>query len=176
MLEILLLIIWSFFEAIFLPLPVDLIVVYLIKGKNYNPYLIAFIATIFNTLGSFFGYKIGKFLRIKFRKKFHEWIKLKYNIDIDKLVNKRIVSYLYFISTVSPLPQKVFAWISGYFEINVFLFLFYTVIGRGLRFFVIALLAEKLSWYILIILALVASVLYIILDRIFYNLVLKKLM
>jgi len=173
--DIIILILWSFFEAIFFPIPVDVIIVYLVKEKGYNPYFIAFLAVLFNTLGSLFGYKIGDIIGKNYKKKFQNWIKRKYNLNLEKIANERIINYLYFLSTVSPLPQKVFALISGYFKVNIYVFTIYTLIGRSIRFFLVSLLAQKLSWQIIIILAILITLIYSILDRILYIYVLKRL-
>jgi len=174
-LDILLLIIWSFIEAIFFPIPVDIILVYLVKEKNYNPYFVAFLAVLFNTLGSSFGYKIGEFISKKYKKRFHNWVERKYNVKIDKITNERLINYFYFLSTVLPLPQKVFAFISGYFKTNILIFLIYTIIGRSIRFFTIALLAQKLSWKLIITLAVLITLLYFVFDRVFYIKLIKML-
>jgi membrane protein YqaA with SNARE-associated domain len=168
--------IWSFFEAIFFPIPVDLIILFLVK-EGENPYLVALIATIFNTLGSIIGYKIGKIINEKRKNKnskLNKWIKKIMNFFIDIKGSKRlllffkkyeelsnnyiknymkkydlekndIVVFFYFLSTISPLPQKIFAIISGYFSINLFIFIVLTILGRGFRFLIVAIAAEVLT-------------------------------
>jgi len=175
--------VWSFIEAIFFPLPVDLAILIYVK-EGLNPYAVATIATLFNTLGSYFGYQIGTYLKRKREKKnsivnrtFNYFEKrFKFLKDLIEPINKKLLNkiqnylgkedvlyYLYFLSTISPLPQKVFAIVSGYFKLNIFVFLLLTLIGRGSRFFLVAVLAYTLPWPYLIALAVLATFFYLLL-------------
>jgi len=184
--DYLVLAIWSFIEAIFFPLPVDLAILIYVK-EGLNPYITATIATLFNTLGSYFGYQIGIYLKRKREKKdsfvnkvFNYFEnKFKFLRNLIEPINKKllnkiqsylgkedIIYYLYFLSTISPLPQKVFAIVSGYFKLNVFVFLLLTLIGRGSRFFLVAILAYTLPWPYLIALAVLATFFYLLMHYI----------
>ena len=82
-----------------------------------------------------------------------------------------------FISGFTPIPYKIFTITAGFMAVNIFMFIGVSIIGRGLRFYLVAYLTNKyredinlyLSKYLLQITALVLIVfLFITLQYKFY--------
>ena len=48
-----------------------------------------------------------------------------------------------FLAGFTPLPYKVFTIASGLIEFNIFIFIFISLISRGLRFFIVSYLSYK---------------------------------
>jgi undecaprenyl-diphosphatase len=153
---------FAFLESLINPFPVDLFIIYLIK-KEYNFLLTVLVALIGNVLGALLAYQIG--LKIKKEKKLESFLeKLKLNYFIKVYEKKK--DFLLFFSTFTPLPYKVFTYLSGYFEMNLFLFVFYSIIGRGARYLTVAFIANSLTIKQIIILALILFPVYILTEKI----------
>ena len=132
----------SFSEASFFILPPDvMLVAILMYGANRWVYF-ASITTLFSVLGGLFGYFIGR----AFFDVFGEWI-----IQTYSLQNQFVyVSGLYqhnafvtvFLSAFTPIPYKIFTITAGLFKVNIFTFISASFLGRGLRFFLVALIMK----------------------------------
>lgn len=123
-------------ESIFLPLPPDL---FLIPLSLLNPklsFLYALITTLFSMMGGFIGYYIGKKGGKPIVKKFVSAEKL----ERVKIFYNKYDMWAILIAAFSPIPYKVFAISAGLFDLNIKRFMIASLIGRGGRFFLIALL------------------------------------
>ncbi|MCQ2957865.1 MAG: DedA family protein [Candidatus Gastranaerophilales bacterium] len=145
----------SFMESSFFPIPPDVVLIPMCLANPEQALFYATIATVGSALGGIFGYAIGKFggrpaLFFLFRKQYK---KIK---DIEKLYNKYGV-WAVGAAAFTPIPYKIFTIASGIFDMNLLGFSLVSIIGRGLRFFIIATalllfgeaIKENLEWIIL---------------------------
>ena len=120
-------------EAMFQPAPPDLLVIPMVlnsHGSVTEILAIVLTATIFSVFGSLGGYAIGMYAGRPFLEKFAKPNTIS---RIDNLFLK-YGSLGVFIAAISPIPYKAFAWAAGSGKMNIRLFVFAGLLGRGIRF------------------------------------------
>lgn len=120
-------------EAMFQPAPPDLLVIPMVLNSNGSIteiFAIVLTATIFSVFGSLGGYAIGVYAGRPFLEKFAKPNTIS---RIDNLFLK-YGSMGVFIAAISPIPYKAFAWAAGSGNMNIRLFIFAGLLGRGIRF------------------------------------------
>ena len=120
-------------EAMFQPAPPDLLVIPMVLNSNGSVteiFAIVLTATIFSVFGSLGGYAIGMYAGRPFLEKFAKPNAIS---RIDNLFLK-YGSLGVFIAAISPIPYKAFAWAAGSGKMNIRLFVFAGLLGRGIRF------------------------------------------
>lgn len=127
----------AFIESSFFPIPPDFLLIAMSLSIPEKALLFALICTIFSTLGGSFGYTIGKFGG---RPIFYRLFKNKahYLEKVEKLYGKH-GSWAVLGAAFTPIPYKVFTIASGIFRMNLVSFLIMSFIGRGARFFIVAI-------------------------------------
>ena len=137
----------AFVESSFFPIPPDVMIVPMVIAKKNDYLKIFLIATIFSTLGGFFGYFIGISFSdiatqvIEFYGYENKVEDLKDNFSIGD--GRLIWIATLFLAGFTPLPFKVFTITSGMIGFNLFIFFFICLISRGLRFFIVSYLSFK---------------------------------
>ena len=137
----------SFIESSFFPIPPDVMIVPMVISKKNDFLKIFFIATIFSVMGGILGYFIGAFFF-----EFGSNIMNFYGYE-DKLANikENLISSdgfyawlgILFLAGFTPLPYKVFTIASCLIGFNLLIFIFISLISRGLRFFIVSYLSYK---------------------------------
>ena len=120
-------------EAMFQPAPPDLLVIPMALNSNGSIseiIAIVLVATIFSVLGSLGGYAIGMYAGRPFLEKF---VKSDTISRLDNIFLKYGTTGV-FIAAISPVPYKAFAWAAGSGKMNLNLFIFAGILGRGIRF------------------------------------------
>lgn len=128
----------AFAESSFFPIPPDVLLIALVLGAQTKWWRFAAICTVASVLGGIGGYLIGlglmdtvgrKIIAFYHAEKYYEQVTewyLKYDY------------WIVFIAAFTPIPYKVFTIASGAFHMNVLGFALVSVVGRGLRFFIVA--------------------------------------
>ena len=137
----------SFIESSFFPIPPDVMVIPMVISKKNDFIKIFLITTIFSVMGGMLGYLIGAFFF-----EFGTHIMNFYGYE-DKLSNikENLVNSqgfyawlgILFLAGFTPLPYKVFTIASGLIGFNFLIFIFISLISRGLRFFIVSYLSYK---------------------------------
>ena len=137
----------SFIESSFFPIPPDIMVIPMVISKKNDFIKIFLITTIFSVMGGMLGYLIGAFFF-----EFGAHIMNFYGYE-DKLSNikENLVNSqgfyawlgILFLAGFTPLPYKVFTIASGLIGFNFLIFIFISLISRGLRFFIVSYLSYK---------------------------------
>ena len=140
----------SFIESSFFPIPPDVMVIPMVISKKNDFLKIFLITTIFSVIGGMFGYLIGAFFF-----EFSAQIMSFYGYE-DKLSNikENLVNTdsfyawlgILFLAGFTHLPYKVFTIASGLIGFNFLIFVFISLISRGLRFFRVAYLSYCLLY------------------------------
>ena len=137
----------SFIESSFFPIPPDVMVIPMVISKKDDFLKIFLITTIFSVLGGIFGYFIGAFFfDIGMQVMTFYGYEDKLNILKNNLINSEgFYSWLsiLFLAGFTPLPYKIFTVASGLIGFNILIFIFISLISRGLRFFVVSYLSYK---------------------------------
>lgn len=130
------LVIVSFVEAIFFPIPPDVVLIPLVLMRPEGGLWFALIATISSVLGALCGYLVGwkggrpLLRRLTSPGRFQQAEALLNTYDVWAIA----------IGAFTPVPYKVMALAAGAFRINLWRFALISLFGRGTRFTLIALL------------------------------------
>ena len=137
----------SFVESSFFPIPPDVMVIPMVISKKNDFIKIFFITTIFSVLGGVLGYFLGAFffdigMQIM---NFYGYEDKLSNFKNNLLNSEGFYAWLgiLFLAGFTPLPYKVFTITSGLISFNILIFIFISLISRGLRFFIVAYLSYK---------------------------------
>ena len=137
----------SFIESSFFPVPPDVMIIPMVISKKNDYIKIFLITTIFSVLGGMLGYFIGAFF-FEFGSQIMSFYG--YETKLSNIKNNLITSdgfyawlSILFLAGFTPLPYKVFTIASGLIGFNLFIFIFISLISRGLRFFVVAYFSYK---------------------------------
>lgn len=132
----------SFAESSFFPLPPDVMLAPMSLATPKKAVWFALLTTIFSVLGGLFGYVIGLFAFDIVEPWIHQfgyW--QNYLIAREWFDNWGFLAI--FLAGFSPIPYKIFTITAGALSMAVFPFIIASFIGRGARFFLVALL---LAW------------------------------
>ncbi|HIQ31961.1 MAG TPA: DedA family protein [Methanothermococcus okinawensis] len=132
----------AFSESVIQPVPPDIFIV----GASIfglDPLICAIVSTIGSTLGGITAYILGLklgtsvFIRLFGEKYFR----------MGRDFFERYGVWGVVIAGFTPLPYKVVAWLSGIFKMSILKFTVGTLIGRFLRFLLIAYFGHGISMY-----------------------------
>ena len=137
----------SFIESSFFPIPPDVMIIPMVIAKKYDFFKIFLITTIFSVLGGILGYFIGAvFFDIGMQiMTFYGYEEKLSNIKSNLINSESFYAWLgiLFLAGFTPLPYKVFTIASGLIGFNILVFIFISLISRGLRFFIVSYLTYK---------------------------------
>lgn len=132
----------SFAESSFFPIPPDVMLAPMSLARPNKATVFAFLTTSASVLGGIFGYGIGFFAF----ETIHPWLQ-ETNYWSQYLLAREWFNewgfWAIFVAGFSPIPYKVFTISAGALEMAFPPFVIASFVGRGARFFLIALL---LGW------------------------------
>ena len=140
----------SFIESSFFPIPPDVMIIPMVISKKNDFIKIFLITTIFSVLGGMLGYLIGAFF-FDFGSQimsFYGYENKLSNIKENLVNSDGFYAWLgiLFLAGFTPLPYKVFTIASGLISFNFFIFVFISLVSRGLRFFIVSYLSYKFGY------------------------------
>ncbi len=124
----------SFIESVFFPVPPDILIAILILDNPSLFFVVGLVSTIGSVLGGIAGYYLG----YVGKKKVLEKMFSKRKIDRVHRLFDKYGAWAVFIAGVTPLPYKIFTIGAGVFYINLRRFIIASALGRGIRFFAVA--------------------------------------
>ena len=137
----------SFIESSFFPIPPDVMVIPMVISKKDDFIKIFLITTIFSVLGGILGYFIGAFffdIGIQIMS-FYGYEQKLTDLKNNLMNSEGFYAWLgiLFLAGFTPLPYKVFTIASGLIGFNILVFIFISLVSRGLRFFIVSFLSYK---------------------------------
>ena len=137
----------SFIESSFFPIPPDVMIIPMVISKKKEFLKIFLIATIFSVLGGILGYFVGTFF-FDFAMQimnFYGYENKLTNLKTDLINSDGFYAWLgvLFLAGFTPLPYKVFTIASGLIGFNILIFIFISLLSRGMRFFIVSYLSFK---------------------------------
>lgn len=133
----------SFAESSFFPIPPDVLLIPMVLADRANWWKNALICTVASVLGALLGYAIGMFL---FETVGEPILAFYGKADSFAQVSQWYNTYGgwgVLFAAVTPFPYKVLTIFSGATGLNLFTFIVVSIIGRALRFFLVAFLLYK---------------------------------
>lgn len=140
---LLILAIISFFEASVFPIPPDALMIPMILAAPRRAFLIAAVTTISSVLGGALGYGAGIYLFEEIGRPVLEFYGKTGAFETFKFYYNEFGAVILLLSGITPFPFKVTTILSGATELNFMLFMGFTLIGRSVRFFIVAALLWK---------------------------------
>jgi membrane protein YqaA with SNARE-associated domain len=134
----------SFAESSVFPIPPDVMLIPMALAHPKRAWYYATVCTVASVLGGLVGYAIGALLYDSIG----QWLINLYGYG-DKVEGFRAAyaewgAWIIILKGLTPIPYKVVTITSGFAEYNVFLFVFFSIIARAMRFYLIAFL---LYWF-----------------------------
>ena len=138
--SLIILCLWSYTEAFVFPIPPDPFLIALILVNRNSFLLYISLCTIFSILGGITGYYIGFVFWEEIGIHITEYLALTTHVNDFKELYNTNGSLAVFVAGVSPIPYKLVTLLSGISGMNFLYFLIFSILSRGLRFFLVGLL------------------------------------
>lgn len=134
----------SFLESIIFPLPTDIFLIPMILARKNKFFFLVILTTFFSVLGGIFGYFIGLYLWDNIYPFFTK-IYPGFDIYFDDFKGSfSDFGWLFIIiGGFTPFPYKIITISSGILELNIFLFIIFSLISRFMRFFLVGFIIFK---------------------------------
>ena len=132
----------SFAESSFFPIPPDVMLAPMALAQPEKALRFAILTTLFSVLGGILGYSIGFFMFDTVS----EWLQGTHYWDKYLLAETWFKDWGFwaiFVAGFSPIPYKVFTIAAGVLHMLFLPFVLASIVGRGARFFLLALLIAK---------------------------------
>ena len=132
----------SFIEAIFFPIPPDILLIPMILANIKKAWFYAFVATITSVMGGLVGYAVGFLAYSEIAEPLLISLgKQSAMILFSNSINEN--GFLIVLTAgISPIPFKVVSIMSGFTQMPILVFLLSALLGRATRFFVVATLLK----------------------------------
>jgi membrane protein YqaA with SNARE-associated domain len=144
--------IFAFIEAIFFPVPSDILLIVLVLGCRPKAFRYALYATVGSVSGAIVGYLAGHFMWVNAAGEFTWFANIFFNnipgfsaalYERIKVLYAQWDFWIIFTAGFTPVPYKIFTVTAGVFDMNLLLFLIASLISRGARFFLITFLLYR---------------------------------
>ncbi len=131
----------SFAESSFFPIPPDVLQIALSAGKPRRAFWYAGVSLVGSVLGAFLGYFIGLWFWEQTQHLFYNsrlFTPEQFQYVEGKYADNAFLAV--FTAAFTPIPYKLFTIAAGVCHISLAVLLFASLLGRGMRFFLVAAL------------------------------------
>jgi len=129
----------AFSESSFFPVPPDVLLIAMTVAHRMKWWIFACITTVGSVLGGIFGYYIGVAFFESIGKPIINFYHLQEFIEIVGSKYSENSFLAVFTAAFTPIPYKVFTIAGGVFKISLYDLIIASILGRGGRFFIVAL-------------------------------------
>ena len=133
----------SMIESIIFPLPVDPFLAGLTLAAPRKAFRFAIICTIGSVIGGVIGWLLGYLIGPSIENLFlyFPWF-TEEKFNAVKFAYQENGMLIIFLGAFTPLPYKIITITSGIAGINIIAFILMSILGRGIRFFIVAYLVK----------------------------------
>ncbi len=128
----------SFSESSCLFIPPDILLVAILLTGSRQWFHYATLTTIASVLGAVFGYAVAVFFFDTVGIKIIHLYNLEGPMEVVRTLFNNNAFLVIFTAAFTPIPYKVFVLMAGFLKVNFFIFLMASIVGRGLRYFIIS--------------------------------------
>ncbi len=128
----------AFVESSIFPIPPDILLIPMVLAMRSRVWLLAGICTIASVAGGMAGYGIGAFLYESLGQPILELYGKLEKFETFKAMYNEWGAWIVMMGGLTPFPYKVITIASGATGLNIATFTLFSVVARGLRFFLIA--------------------------------------
>ena len=133
----------SFVESSFFPIPPDVMLIPMSIARPSRAYYYATLCTITSVAGGLVGYAIGAVLYDSIG----QWLIALYGygdkVEAFREAYNAYGAWIILLKGVTPIPYKIVTITSGFAGYNIFLFVIFSMIARGMRFYLLAFLLHR---------------------------------
>jgi membrane protein YqaA with SNARE-associated domain len=133
----------AFAESSFFPIPPDVMLIPMSLAQPKRAWLYAGVCTIGSVLGGILGYAIGALLYDSVGHWVLELNRVGDKVEAFREGYARWGALVILLKGLTPIPYKLVTITSGFAGYNIWLFILLSIITRGARFFVAALLMNR---------------------------------
>lgn len=130
----------AFLESSVFPIPPDVLLIPLILAAPTRAFPLALICTVSSVLGGAFGYYIGAELFDAIGRPILDFYHKADAFEVFKVRFNEQGHWAVLFAGITPFPYKVITITSGATDLPFWSFMFWSLIARGLRFFIVATL------------------------------------
>jgi membrane protein YqaA with SNARE-associated domain len=138
----------SFAESSFFPIPPDVMLIPMSLARPQRAWLYALVCTVTSVAGGLVGYAIGALLYDSVG----QWLINLYGygdkVDAFRASYAEYGAWIILLKGLTPIPYKLVTITSGFANYNLLLFVVFSVIARGGRFFIVAILLNRYGTWI----------------------------
>ncbi len=127
-------------ESSFFPIPPDVLLIALVLGARSRWLRLALICTAGSVVGGLIGYAIGLTAMDAIGMRLIRFYEAEVAYEKVRELYTRYDFWIVFVAAFTPIPYKVFTITSGAMEMDLLGFSVVSTLGRGLRFFMVAVL------------------------------------
>lgn len=127
----------SFAESSFFPIPPDVMLAPMALARPERAWFYALLTTVASVIGGIFGYLLGLFMLEQIEPLLHQWGYWEAYLQAGQWF-ERWGFWAIFLAGFSPIPYKLFTISAGAIAMAILPFVLASLIGRGLRFFLVA--------------------------------------
>jgi membrane protein YqaA with SNARE-associated domain len=133
----------AFAESSFFPVPPDVMLIPMSLARPQRAYVMALWCTIASVAGGLVGYAIGALLYDSVG----QWLIQLYGygnkVESFRAAYAQWGALIILLKGLTPIPYKIVTITSGFADYNLGLFIVFSIIARGTRFFVLAFLLHR---------------------------------
>jgi membrane protein YqaA with SNARE-associated domain len=133
----------SFVESSFFPIPPDAMLVPMSLARPEKAYSYAFLCTWTSVAGGVLGYAIGALLYDSLGQWLITFYGLGTEVEAFKEYYAKWGALIILLKGLTPIPYKLVTITSGFAGYNIFLFILFSIITRGARFYILAFLLHR---------------------------------
>ncbi len=135
-----LLVLIAFCESIFFPIPPDVMLLPMMLARRKFSFLLAGLATIASVVGGAIGYWLGYALYDTVAIPLLSFYGYEHAYQLFSSLFAEYGNMIVFAGGFSPIPYKVIVLSAGFAQMDFFIFLTISVLARGGRFFLLAVI------------------------------------
>ena len=133
----------SFAESSFFPVPPDVMLIPMSLARPQRAWLYATVCTATSVLGGIVGYAIGALLFDSVGQWLIQVYGLGDKVDAFRASYAEWGAVIILLKGLTPIPYKLVTITSGFAGYNIILFILCSIVARGGRFFVVAILLNR---------------------------------
>ncbi|MGN6283923.1 MAG: YqaA family protein [Afipia sp.] len=137
----------SFAESSFFPVPPDVMLIPMSLARPRRAWVYALVCTVTSVAGGVVGYAIGALLYDSIG----QWLIHLYGyadkVEAFRASYAEYGAWIILLKGLTPIPYKIVTITSGFADYNLWLFILFSIIARGGRFFIVAIVLNRYgSW------------------------------
>lgn len=128
----------SFTESSFLFIPPDILLVAILLAGSRQWLYYGALTAVASILGAVFGYAISLFFFDTIGVRIVDFYHLADQVAYARSLFNENAFWVIFTAAFTPIPYKVFVLAAGFLKVNFIMFLLASIVGRSLRYLIIA--------------------------------------